>query len=195
MELLIAKYQELIDSNWISYHNIWYDNLEKGRTLNISINGTNIKWYIHTIPSWDRWMQIDWSPYWNWFELLYTGNLWVLYFNRDNDKPTDKFFITVVDRVEADIKKKNKEEQEENQKMLEIKRIQEEEEENQRTDKICMDEYKKLCWYKNTHEFDEQFQILSEIEQLGKDQTNLLATWKKNIEIIAEKRTQFYSIK
>lgn len=171
------------------------DSNKMERALNISINGTDIKWYIHTYPGSYSDIQIEWSPYWYWFEFNYTGKLWVLYFERVENEPANEFFVSIVDRVEADIKKDNREKEEENQKMMEIKRVQEEEEENQKTDKICMDEYKRLCWQKNTHEFDEQFKILSEIEQLGKDQTNLLATWKKNIDIITEKRTKFYSIK
>ena len=88
------------------------------------------------------------------------------------------------------IKEKAEEERvEKNDRMVREAKLKEAE------DKKYMDEYLRLCWHKNTHEFDQQFQILSEIEQLGKDQETLLATWKKNVDLIAKKRAKFYSIK
>lgn len=191
MELLIDKYAELIERNWLSYYQIWIiDN--RTPVLNISINHTDIKWYIHVDPVWHGWDYVE--PNDNQYDLLQTGNLWVLHFNIEEWEKADPFFNKIVGIIKAMVKLDHSIRVEREEKEKEIRRVQLEEERKKAEDKICMDEYQKLMGIKPTTEFNKHFAILWEIESLWKEQLDLIKTWQGNNSMIESKRKEFYKL-
>lgn len=73
-------------------------------------------------------------------------------------------------------------------------RLQEklEEEKRLKQDQLFIEEYNRLSG--STWEFNKQFKLLKEIDELWKKQVELLRKWEENKNLIYSKREEFYSL-
>ena len=73
-------------------------------------------------------------------------------------------------------------------------RLQEklEEEKRLKQDQLFIEEYNRLSG--STWEFNKQFKLLKEIDELWKKQVELLKKWEENKNLIYSKREEFYSL-
>ena len=182
-EMLEKKYQELIDSNGMSW----------------SMNSTSKRrWY----PNW--WhedIHIEWKINWTdicirWIVRLYLWDNYEVYaLNVQNtivgimngNSLSDHVVLKLYNQII-----KNENDRLESIAMQEsIKKKEEEELKRREQDRLYFEEYKRISWMGN--EFYPVFKTIDEIQSIWKKQEQLLNEWKKNTDKIYSLRESIYN--